>query len=60
MQPVSLDILKVIKAIDAARNQAERNKDNERRCQIIHLQQMIAEEDWRKNECVLEPLQRTE
>ena len=57
MQTVSLDILQVVEAIDATRYQTERGKDDKCRHQIIHLQQVIAEENRRKDKSVLKPLQ---
>ena len=55
---ISLNISKIVKAINGAGNQAERCKDDQRGPKQIPLQQVVAEEDWRKHESVFEPLQR--
>ena len=60
MLTISLDIPQIIEAIDGARNQTERCKHYERGPKVIWLQQIIAEEDRRKDEYVFEPLQRPE
>lgn len=58
MKTISLNILQVVEAIDAARDKTKRGEDDECRHQIIQLQQVIAEENRRKDKSVLEPLQR--
>ena len=58
MLTIGLNISQIVETIDRTRNQAERCKDDQRRPQQIPLQQVIAEEDWRKHESVFEPLQR--
>ena len=55
---IGLNISEIVEAINGARNQAERCKYDQRRPQQIPLQQVVAEEDWRKHESVFEPLQR--
>ena len=55
---ISLNISKIVEAIDGTGNQAERCKYDQRGPQEIPLQQVVAEEDWRKHESVFEPLQR--
>ena len=57
MQTVCLNILQIIETVDGAGYEAERCEDNERWPQKIPLQQIVAEEDRRKDEHVLEPLQ---
>ncbi len=60
MQSICLNVSEIIEAIDGARNQTERCKDYERGPKVIWLQQIVAEEDRRKDEYVFEPLQRPE
>lgn len=55
---IGLNISEIIEAIDGAGNQAERYKYNQRGPQQIPLQQVVAEEDRRKDKSVFEPLQR--
>ena len=58
MLTVCLHIPQVVEAIDGTGNQTKRRKYNQRRPKEFRLQQIIAEEDRRKNEEVFEPLQR--
>ena len=59
MLTISLNILQIIETVNGAGYETERGEDNKRWPQQIPLQQIIAEEDGRKDEHVLEPLQRT-
>lgn len=58
MHSICLNITEIIEAIDGTRNQTERRKHHERGPKVIWLQQIVAEEDRRKDEYVFEPLQR--
>ena len=60
MQTISLNILQVVETVDGTGDETERVEDDQRWPQQIPLQQVVAEEDWRKDEHVLEPLQWTE
>ena len=53
MQTIRLHIPQIVEAIDAARNQTERGKYHQRGPKIFWLQQIIAEEDRRKDKHVL-------
>ena len=55
---ICLNISKIVETIDGTGNQAKRCKYDERGPQQIPLQQVVAEEDWRKHKSVFEPLQR--
>ena len=57
MQSISLNVSEIIEAIDGARNHTERCKHHERGPKIVGLQQIVAEEDRRKDEYVFDPLQ---
>ena len=57
MQTVCLNILQIIETVDGAGYETERCEDDKRWPQQIPLQQIVAEEDRRKDEHVLEPLQ---
>ena len=58
MLTISLDIPQIVEALDRTRNQTERCKHYERGPKVVELQQIVAEEDRRKDEHILEPLQR--
>ena len=58
MLTIGLNISQIVETIDRNRNQAERCKYDECWPQQIPLQQIVAEEDWREDESVFEPLQR--
>ena len=58
MLAICLDIPQIVEAIDGTRNQTERCKHYERGPKVVGLQQIVAEEDRRKDEHVFEPLQR--
>ena len=58
MQTIRLHITQVVEAIDAARNQTERGKHHQCGPEEFWLQQVIAEENRRKDKHVLQPLQR--
>jgi len=60
MLSIGLNILQVVETVDGAGYETERGEDNQRWPQQIPLQQVVAEEDWRKDEHVLEPLQWSE
>ena len=60
MQTISLNILQIIETVDGAGYETERGKDNQRWPQQIPLQQVVAEEDWRKDKHVFKPLQWAE
>ena len=57
MQTVCLNILQIIETVDGTGYKTKRSEDDKRWPQQIPLQQIVAEEDWRKDEHVLEPLQ---
>ena len=58
MQTISLNILQIIETVYGAGYETKRGEDNQRWPQQIPLQQIVAEEDRRKDEYVFEPLQR--
>ena len=60
MQTICLHIPQIVEAIDAARNQTERDKHHQCGPEEFWLQQVIAEEYRCKDKDVLQPLQRTE
>ena len=60
MLAICLHIPQIIETIDTARNKTERGKHHKRRPEEFRLQQIVAEEDRRKDKKVLQPLQRTE
>jgi hypothetical protein len=57
MQTVFLHVAQVFETIDGAGDKAKGEEDNQRRPEQFPLQQIAAEEDRRKHESVLEPLQ---
>ena len=57
MQTVCLNILQIIETVDGTGYETKRCEDNKCWPQQIPLQQIVAEEDRRKDEHVLEPLQ---
>ena len=60
MQSICLNILQIIETVDGAGYETKRGENNQRWPQQIPLQQIVAEEDGRKDEHVLEPLQWAE
>jgi hypothetical protein len=60
MLSICLCVFQIIETIDTARYQAKRHEYEKRRYEIIHLQQMITEENRRKDKRILEPLQGAE
>ena len=58
MQTISLHISQIVETIDAARNQTERGKHHKGGPKEFWLQQIVAEENRRKDKHVLQPLQR--
>jgi hypothetical protein len=60
VQTVSLGVAQVVEAVDGARDEAEGKEYDDRRPQIVPLQQVVAEEYRCKHESVLDPLQRSE
>ncbi len=58
MLTIRLNIPQIVEAIDGTRNQTERREHYERGPKVVELQQIVAEEDRRKDEHVFEPLQR--
>lgn len=60
MLSVCLDISQVVEAVDAAGDETKRHKYDSRRHEVFRLQQIVAEENRRKDEGIFKPLQRTE
>lgn len=57
VQTVCLHITQVVETVDGAGDETECQEDDQRRPKQLPLQQVAAEEDRRKHESVLEPLQ---
>ena len=60
MLTVCLNIPQIIETVYTTGNKTERDKHNQRGPEIVRLQQVITEENRRKDKGVLEPLQGPE
>ena len=60
MKTICLHIPQIIETVDTTRNKTERGEHHKCGPEEIWLQQVVAEENRRKDENILKPLQRTE